>query len=79
MSISPPETEKMPVFNLGEPLHEHEVVAVYERVFEHQPPHNLDRRTLPTAILAYVSKLRFEFEVNRLRGHAFDYDELVSA
>lgn len=64
-----------PIFNMGDPVSVTEVEAAYARVFGHPPRQKLDRRTLPSMIVAFTSELRFEFEINLLRGHAIEVAE----
>lgn len=45
---------------------------MYRRAFGREVPHHLDLRTLPVALMGYMGELRFDFEVNRLRGYALE-------
>jgi hypothetical protein len=48
------------------------VVEVYRRAFGRPVPHHLDRRTLHIHLIAVMGELAFDFEINRLRGHAWE-------
>jgi hypothetical protein len=61
-----------PPFSLGEPVEESEVLAVYKKVFGMDAPAHLDRRTLNVALINHIGPLRYDFEVNMLRGHAIE-------
>lgn len=66
------EQPRLPPWAPGEPLHVHEVVEVYRRAFGRDVPHHLDRRTLHLHLIQALGELRFDFEVNRLRGYAWE-------
>lgn len=46
--------------------------ALYRRAFGRDVPHHLDLRALPQALMAHMGPLRFDFEVNRLRGYSLE-------
>lgn len=64
------------LFTIGKELTNHELQETYRRMFGKPIP----RGARPAEVarhLAASSPLRFEFEVNRLRGYAWDADEVV--
>jgi hypothetical protein len=63
-------------FEIGKELTNHELQETYRRMFGKPIP----RGARPAEVargLSARSPLRFEFEVNRLRGYAWDADEVV--
>ncbi len=64
---------QLPPWALGEPLYDHEVKEIYLRVFGGPlPRHYSNKKSLQTTLIAYMGELAFDFEVNRLRGHALE-------
>jgi hypothetical protein len=68
-------TDQKPIFNLGQELTHDELRQAYQRITGKPLPGNASARDV-ARWLTQTFPLRFEFEVNRLRGHAWDADEL---
>jgi hypothetical protein len=51
-----------------------ELVVVHYKVHGHPAPPGTSERLLRASVLVAVSPLRLDYEVNRLRGRAFDGD-----
>lgn len=49
-----------------------EVCNLHQRVFRHVAPDHVSTRALRASLLTAISPLRFDFEVHRLRGKAYD-------
>lgn len=45
---------------------------MYRTAFGREVPQHVDLRTLPSALQQHLGALRFDFEVNRLRGYAME-------
>lgn len=62
-------------YNHGDPIEPTEVAEVLKRLngFPRGP---VDIRSAAQAMIRRFGVLRWEFEVNRLRGFAIDYDEV---
>jgi len=70
-----PVTDRKPVFILGQELTYDELRQAHQRIKGAPLPGNLAPRDV-VRWLAQTLPLRFEFEVNRCRGHAWDAEEL---
>jgi hypothetical protein len=65
------------VFEIGLPYTRQEVIAAVKRVFPRFPARNLkgSKERLAAALQA-MGRLRFEHEINRQRGLAFDAEDI---
>jgi len=62
-------------FNNGQELTHHELRQAYKRITGRELPRGTDARRTVQHFIA-TSPLRFEFEVNRIRGFAWDAEEI---
>lgn len=63
-----------PRFTIGDPVGSEEVRTVFRRITGKVLPPNRVRAVVDGMVSA--NPLRFEFEVNRLRGYAWNQDEI---
>jgi hypothetical protein len=63
-------------FEIGKELTHHELQQAFKNIHGHPIPRGANPAEVARG-LAARSPLRFEFEVNRLRGFAWDADELA--
>ena len=65
-----------PRFEIGKELTRYELQEAFRRIHGHPVPRGAKPQEVARG-LAARSSLRFEFEVNRLRGYAWDADEVL--
>ena len=64
------------LFKIGQELTKDELLQAYERITGNKPKGNIDlNRT--AQYFAQTQPIRFEFEVNRCRGYAWDNGDHV--
>lgn len=64
-------------FVIGKELTHHELKQAFQRIFQRPMPRNV-KPEVTARLLTQELPLRFEFEVNRLRGFAWEHGELPS-
>lgn len=67
---------RKPVFNFGEPISQSESLAVKKRLRPEMTP--AGRRKPWNVVVQFLPPMRLEHEVNRLRGYAFDSNEVLT-
>ena len=61
-------------YQIGQELTTYELREAFKRIQRREPPRGVRPEDLARG-LASAGPLRFEFEINRLRGFAWDHDE----
>ena len=62
-------------FNIGEELTQYELEQAYKRITRHKLPPGTNGRSTARRLQEKYSE-RFEFEINRVRGFAWDIGDL---
>lgn len=66
------ERPRLPPWEPGEPLLETELMQIYRRAFGRELPQGRVGGGLVAALQRHMGTLRFDFEINRLRGYALE-------